>query len=151
MFEIPYLFALPIGIDGFNQWLRDVGALLKTAIPESYYLNKEPQPCPACRVLLLGENEILDQLETAIPNDFGITTIRGMKITDLDLQQMTVTHVIGDPLYQNSIKGTTNKFQFIPMPYPGLSGNTFMELDYQYMGQTGYAYLKRFFANEVTA
>lgn len=151
MFQIPYLFEIPIGIDSFNQWLRAVGELLKTVIPESYYLDKEPQPCPACRVLLLGENEIMDQLETAIPNDFGITTIRGMKITDLDLQQMTVTHVIGDPLYQNSFNGITQNFKFIPMPYPSLSGNAFMELDYQYMGQTGYAYLKSFFSNKVTA
>ncbi|WP_026394548.1 nitrogenase component 1 [Acetobacterium malicum] len=151
MFQIPYLFEIPIGIDSFNRWLRDVGELLKTAIPESYYLNKEPQQFPTFQVLLLGRNEILDQLETAIPNDFGITTIRGMKITDLDLQQMTVTHVIGDPLYQNSFNGITQNFKFIPMPYPSLSGNAFMELDYQYMGQTGYAYLKSFFSNKVTA
>ena len=82
MFEIPYFFEIPVGINGFNQWLRAVGELLKTVIPESYYLDKEPQPCPACRVLLLGENEIMDQLETAIPNDFGIPTIRASKITD---------------------------------------------------------------------
>ncbi|KNZ40737.1 nitrogenase component 1 [Acetobacterium bakii] len=151
LFQIPYLFAMPIGIDGFNQWLRDVGVLLKTAIPESYYLNKEPQPCPVFRVLLLGENEILDQLEIVIPNDFGIITIRANKIADLNLQQMTITHVIADPLYQNRINSITEKFQFIPMPYPSLSGNAFIELDYQYMGQTGYAYLKRFFANKVTA
>lgn len=150
MFEIPYHFAMPIGIDGFNQWLRAVGTLLKTVIPESYYLNKEPQPCPAFRVLLLGENEILDQLEAAIPNDFGIITIRANKITDQELQQMTVTHVIADPLYQNKINRITEKFQFIPMPYPCLSGNVFIELDYQYMGQTGYAYLKGFFSKKMT-
>ena len=149
MFEIPYFFEIPVGINGFNQWLRAVGELLKTVIPESYYLDKEPQPCPACRVLLLGENEILDRLETAIPNDFGIPTIRANKMDDLDLQQMMVTHVIADPLYQNRIN--TMSYKFIPMPYPSLSGNTYIELEYQYMGQTGYAYLKRFFVNEVTA
>lgn len=151
MFQTPYLFEIPIGINGFNQWLREVGALLKTAIPESCYLNKEPQQFPDFRALLLGENEIMDQLETSIPHDFGITTIREMKITDLNLQKMTVTHIIGDPLYRNSFNGITQNFKFIPMPYPSLSGNAFLELDYQYMGQTGYAYLKRFFANEVTA
>jgi hypothetical protein len=149
MFEIPYHFAMPIGIDGFNQWLRAVGALLKTAIPESYYFNKDPQPFPNIRVLLLGENEILDQLETAIPDDFGIPTIRASKITDQELSQMTVTHIMADPLYQNRINMMS--YKFIPMPYPSLSGNTYIELEYQYMGQTGYAYLKRFFVNEVTA
>ena len=149
MFEIPYLFAMPVGINGFNQWLRAVGVLLKIAIPASYYINKEPQPFPNIRVLLLGENEILDQLETAIPNDFGIPTIRASKITDQELPQMTVTHIIADPFYQNRINMMS--YKFIPMPYPSLSGNTSMALDYQYMGQTGYAYLKRFFTNEVTA
>ncbi|URN83578.1 nitrogenase component 1 [Acetobacterium wieringae] len=149
MFAIPYHFAMPIGLEGFNQWLKAVGALLKTAIPESYYVNNEPQPFPNIRVLLLGENEILDQLETAISNDFGIPTIRASKITDQELSQMTVTHIIADPLYQNRINMMS--YQFIPMPYPSLSGNTYIELEYQYMGQTGYAYLKRFFVNEVTA
>lgn len=149
MFEIPYFFEIPVGINGFNQWLRAVGELLKIRIPASYYINKAPQPFPNIRVLLLGENEIMDQLETAIPNDFGIPTIRASKITDQELAQLKVTHIIADPLYQNRINMMS--YQFIPMPYPSLSGNAFMELDYQYMGQTGYAYLKRFFANEVTA
>ncbi|OXS26124.1 MAG: hypothetical protein BI182_00230 [Acetobacterium sp. MES1] len=149
VFEIPYHFAMPIGIDGFNQWLRAVGELLKTVVPASYYINRAPQPFPNIRVLLLGENEILDQLVTTIPNDFGIPTIRASKITDQELSQMKVTHIIADPLYQNRINMMS--YQFIPMPYPSLSGNTYIELEYQYMGQTGYAYLKRFFTNEVTA
>lgn len=149
MFQIPYHFAMPIGIDGFNQWLRSLGLLLNKEIPKTYYLNKEPKAFPNIRVLLLGENEILDQLEAAISNDFGIPTIRASEITDQELSQMTVTHIIADPLYQNRINMMS--YQFIPMPYPSLSGNTYIELEYQYLGQTGYAYLKRFLANEGTA
>ncbi|MEL7566456.1 MAG: nitrogenase component 1 [Dehalobacterium sp.] len=145
--NIPYIFELPIGISGFNHWLESIGEILQVSIPNEWFLKKEILSLPSAHVLLLGENEILDKLEESIHDDFGLVVTRRPEIKNNDFQTGAITHVIGDSLYKFYLRDQINLIKFIPLPYPAISGNLYIDLKYEYMGKKGYDYFKSFFLN----
>ncbi|WP_291565184.1 MULTISPECIES: nitrogenase component 1 [unclassified Clostridium] len=175
-FNIPYILELPVGVTGMRNYI-DVLEEFNISIDKDIRLRysniniDNNYKLVDKKIFIVGEPFIATAIKKCLKEDFTINNISILstikKGTNSErfyvnngyseveffeeekkiLEQINSADIIiADPIFQNFIP-SQNKVKFIPLPYFGLSGREFSHTDYEYIGEKGFNYFKKYLEN----
>ena len=163
-YEIPYIIVNPVGRYGIEKIKEELGKYFNL----EYKQNKQYKEIDERKVLIVSSPMMAENIRQTLKSDFGLTEIKAISfirksgkmkkayqhkyIKEIEMieeeeklklleEKYNPDIIVGDLVYQRIFEG--NKI-FIPIIHHGYSTKLYMDFEYEYCGEKGYNYLKKF-------
>ncbi|MEG1869110.1 MAG: nitrogenase component 1, partial [Clostridiales bacterium] len=167
MFNVPYISGIPVGAHGMLKWRKEINQKLNRDSEETISIPDAAKKRPwQPNILIIGEpllnngikyflcheqgfHHILTSVYTANTKHRNVYTTENddsiyfSSKNELIDKLLNIDIIIGDPIYKIVLQNNYKNAKFIEIPYPMLSGKTFLNQDYCYFGKKGATYIMK--------
>ena len=163
-YDIPYIIVNVVGRYSMEKMKEELGKYFNL----EYKQDIKYKEIDERKVLIISSPVMAENIRQILKLDFGLTEIKAVSfirksgkmkkayqhkyIKEIEMieeegklklleEKYNPDIIVGDLIYQRIFEG--NKI-FIPMIHPGYSTKLYMDYEYEYCGENGYNYLKKF-------